>query len=131
MLPLPFLRIAILTLYYVLLSLHCVDDFASYSQRKQVHQEGNLSHQLLTYKLTNLPTYAQYHVFFLFFFKLIYLFLAALGLPCCVRAFSSCGEQGLLFIAVRRLLLLRSSGSTRTGFSSCGTQASVVVARGL
>ena len=34
----------------------------------------------------------------------MYLFLAALGICCCVRAFSSCGEQGLLFIAVRGLL---------------------------
>ena len=32
-------------------------------------------------------------------------FLAALGLRCCARAFSSCGEQGLLFVAVRRLLI--------------------------
>ena len=30
--------------------------------------------------------------------------LAVLGLRCCARAFSSCGEQGLLFIAVRGLL---------------------------
>ena len=31
-------------------------------------------------------------------------FLAALGLRCCVRAFSSCSEWGLLFIVVRGLL---------------------------
>ena len=36
--------------------------------------------------------------FFKNFFK--NLFLAALGLRCCVWAFSSCGERGLLFIAV-------------------------------
>ena len=30
--------------------------------------------------------------------------MAALGLRCCARAFSSCGEQGLLFVAVRGLL---------------------------
>ena len=46
--------------------------------------------------------------FFLFFcFNLIlfiYLFLAALGLCCCVQAFSSCSERGLLFIAERGLL---------------------------
>ena len=29
----------------------------------------------------------------------IYLFLAVLGLCCCVQAFSSCGEWGLLFVA--------------------------------
>ena len=28
-----------------------------------------------------------------------------LGLCCCVRAFSSCGELGLLFVAVRGLLV--------------------------
>ena len=33
----------------------------------------------------------------------IYLFLAALGLRCCT--FSSCGERGLLFVAVRGLLI--------------------------
>ena len=47
---------------------------------------------------------------YLFIFKIfIYLFLAALGLCCCTRAFSSCGEQGLLFVAVRRLLIVVAS----------------------
>ena len=48
------------------------------------------------------------HVLPFFFFKFIYfiyLFLAALGLRCCAWAFSSCGEQGLLFVAVRGLLI--------------------------
>ena len=39
----------------------------------------------------------------------IYLFMAALGLRCCARAFSSCGERGLLFIAVRGLLIVVAS----------------------
>ena len=38
------------------------------------------------------------------FLKIYYLFLVALGLCCCARAFSSCGKQGLLFVVVRRLL---------------------------
>ena len=42
-------------------------------------------------------------------FLKIYLFLAALGLHCCTRAFSSCSEQGLLFIAVRGLLIAVAS----------------------
>ena len=46
---------------------------------------------------------------FIYFYKFIYLFLAALGLRCCVRAFSSCGERGLLFVAVRRLLIAVAS----------------------
>ena len=39
----------------------------------------------------------------------IYLFLAALGLHCCARAFSSCGERGLLLVAVRGLLIAVAS----------------------
>ena len=39
----------------------------------------------------------------------IYLFLAALGLRCCARAFSSCGEWGLLFVVVCRLLIAVAS----------------------
>ena len=39
----------------------------------------------------------------------IYLFLAALGPRCCARAFSSCGEPGLLFVALRRLLIVVAS----------------------
>ena len=37
------------------------------------------------------------------------LFLAALGLCCCARALSSCGERGLLFVAVRGLLIAAAS----------------------
>ena len=62
-----------------------------------------------------------------FFFK-IYLFLAALGLRCCTRAFSSCGERGLLFVVVRGLLIAVAS---RCGARALGARASVVVARGL
>ena len=40
-----------------------------------------------------------------FFKNLFYLFLAALGLRCCVLAFSSCSEWGLFFVAVRGLLI--------------------------
>ena len=51
-----------------------------------------------------------------FFFFLSYLFLAALGLCCCVRAFSSCGEQGLLLVAVRGLLIAVASLVVEHGF---------------
>ena len=43
------------------------------------------------------------------FIYFIYLFLAALGLRCYTRAFSSCGERGLLFIAVCGLLIAVAS----------------------
>ena len=44
-------------------------------------------------------------------YLLTYLFLAALGLCCCARAFSSFsrGERGLLFVAVRGLLIAVAS----------------------
>ena len=35
--------------------------------------------------------------------------MAALGLRCCARAFSSCGERGLLFVVVRGLLIAVAS----------------------
>ena len=55
-------------------------------------------------------------VFLINLFIYIYLLLlAVLGLHCCAQAFSSCGEQGLPFIAVRRLLLLWSTGSRARG----------------
>ena len=56
--------------------------------------------------------FLQYPLIILFFFLiiyLIYLFLAVLGLRCCTRAFSSCGEQGLLFVEVHRLLIAVAS----------------------
>ena len=66
------------------------------------------------------------------FFKLIYfifnLFLAPLGLHCCMWAFSSCGERGLLFIQVHGLLIAVASlvlehGLQVHGLHSCGTWA--------
>ena len=43
-----------------------------------------------------------------FFLKFI-LFLAELGLCCCVQAFSNCSKRGLLFVAVHRLLIVVAS----------------------
>ena len=62
------------------------------------------------------------------FIYLIYLFLAALDLCCCAWAFSSCGERGLLFIAVRGLLIAVASLAVEHVLQ--GARASVVVARG-
>ena len=60
---------------------------------------------------------------FFFFFINLFLFLAALGLRCCARAFSSCGEQGLLFVAVRGHLIAVASLVAERGLSSCGARA--------
>ena len=62
--------------------------------------------------------------------------MAALGLHCCARAFSSCGEWGLLFVAVRRLLIAVASLVVEHGLQARRLQqlwhvGSVVVARGL
>ena len=46
---------------------------------------------------------------FLKFILFIYLFLTVLGLRCYAWAFSSCGEQGLLFVAVCGLLIAVAS----------------------
>ena len=48
--------------------------------------------------------------------KIIYLFLAVLGLRCCVRTFSSCGEWGLLFVVAHGLLTAVASLVTEHGF---------------
>ena len=44
-----------------------------------------------------------------------FFFLAALGLRCCARAFSSCGERVLLFVAVRGLLIAVASLAAEHG----------------
>ena len=66
--------------------------------------------------------------FFFFFNLFIYLFVDVLGLSFCARAFSSCGERGPLFIAVRGPLTIAASLvaehklQTRR-LSSCGSRA--------
>ena len=69
--------------------------------------------------------------FFFFLILFIYLFMAVLGLRFCVRAFSSCGEQGPLFVAVRGPLTIVASPvaehrlQTRR-LSSCGSRAQLL-----
>ena len=48
-------------------------------------------------------------IFLIYINLFIYLFLAVLGLHCCMQVFSSCNEQGLLFVAVRRFLIVVAS----------------------
>ena len=62
---------------------------------------------------------------------LIYLFLALLGLRFSARAFSSCGEWGPLFIAVRGPLTVAASPVAehrlqKRRLSSCGSQAQLL-----
>ena len=62
--------------------------------------------------------------FFNLFFKMYftYLFLAVLGLRCCMQAFSSCSEQGLLLVVVRRLLVAMASLVVDHGLWARGLQ---------
>ena len=55
------------------------------------------------------PGSPRYTFFLNKFIYFIYLLLAALVLCCCARAFSSCGERGLLFVAVHGLLIAVAS----------------------
>ena len=61
------------------------------------------------------------------FKKLINLFLAALGLRCCVQVFSSCGERashcGGFSCCGARTLGARASVVAACGLSSCGSRA--------
>ena len=74
------------------------------------------------------PAY-QLCIFFLYIYLFYYfILLTALGLRCCARAFSSCGERGLLFVVVLGLLIAVASlvaehGLQVHGFSSCGSWA--------
>ena len=73
--------------------------------------------------------------FYLFIYVCMCLFLAALGLCCYKRAFSSWGEQGLLSSCSAWVSLCggfsccRAQAPGRAGFSSCGTQ--VYLPRGM
>ena len=59
---------------------------------------------------------------FICLFYFILIFLSVLGLRCCTRAFSSCGEQGLLFVALRGLLIVVASLVAEHGLQAQGLQ---------
>ena len=73
---------------------------------------------------------------FLFFFKVIqflfiYLFMAVLGPRFCVRAFTSCGKWGPLFIAVRGPFIIAASPVAEhrlqmRRLSNCGSRAQLL-----
>ena len=70
-------------------------------------------------------------VFFFLSYLFIYLFLAVLGLRFCVRAFSSCGKRGPLFIAVHGPLTIAASLVAEhrlqmRRLSNCGSRAQLL-----
>ena len=71
------------------------------------------------------------HFFKKKFYLFIYLFLAVLGLRFCARAFSSCGKQGPLFIAVHGPLTIVASLVVEHKLqthrlSNCGSRAQLL-----
>ena len=59
--------------------------------------------------VSSFEEYRKRLLFFIFITLFIYLFMAVLGPCCCARAFSSCGEQEPLFVAVCGLLIAVAS----------------------
>ena len=82
-----------------------------YFSKGHLHPDESSNVILFIYLLEGFLLFIYLFIIYLF----IYLFMAVLGLRFCARAFSSCGERGPLFIAVRGPLLLRSTGSRCTG----------------
>ena len=77
-------------------------------------------HVFVQCSLAKLSSSCSFCFDFYLFFK-IYLFMAVLGLHCCMPAFSSCSEQGCSLrctgISLWWFLLSRSTGPRLTGFS--------------
>ena len=90
----------------------------------KLNDPRNQGRNCVFYALDSEVTHYRFHCIFifLFIFLKIYLFLAALGLCCCARAFSNCGEQGLLFAVVRELLIVVASLVAEHGLKACGLQ---------
>ena len=97
---------------------------------------GNLSAGCISWEegesssfVTSWLHFILFHLFIFLINLFIYLYLAVLGLRCCVQAFSSCGEWGAT-------LRCSARASYCHGFCCCrapalGARASVVVARRL
>ena len=79
-------------------------------RERQRDRERDVGRKLLLLFFLNFILFAlPFHLFLNKFIYFIQLFMAVLGLQYCARAFSSCGERGLLFIAVRGLLIAVAS----------------------
>ena len=65
----------------------------------QVLFSGKWCYDVVKHKMSGVP----------FCFSGFFFFLAVLGLHCCVWAFSSCSERGLLLVAVHGLLIAVAS----------------------
>ena len=90
--------------------------------------------KFISWTVTSFTLFFFFFKFYLFiYFWLHWVFTAAreLSLVAPSRGYSSLWCAGFMGFSLWWLLLLRGMGSRRTGFSSCGMRASVVVAHGL
>ena len=91
------------------------------------HNNPCIIFQYIIYHLTNseLNSTSLWYRTFTALFLIINLFILfiyfwlRLGLQCCMRAFSSCGERGPLFLAVHVLLIAVASLVAERGLSAC------------
>ena len=84
--------------------------------------------RLIFFKMLIFSFFLNVSLIYLF---ILYLFLAVLGLRFCARAFSSCGEQGPLLIAVGGPLTFAASLAAEhrlqtRRLSSCGSRAQLL-----
>ena len=93
--------------------------------------EENLGGRSSIKVLAALPTDDLWGLLFLFNVVLfiVFVFLAVLGLWCCASAFSSCGEWGLLFVVMHRLVFVGAFFCC--GAWTLGNAVSVVMAHRL
>ena len=74
------------------------------------------NHKMISILATKSATFNHF-----LFLNIIYLFLAMLGLHCCIGFSLVEVSRGFSSVAVWRLLLLGAQALGRRGFSSCGT----------
>ena len=71
-----------------------------------LHKISSINSILELYLYQNVKSFL---IVLCFCFLFVFLFMAVLGLRCCAWAFSNCGERGLLFVVVHRLLIAVAS----------------------
>ena len=102
--------------------------------RTRLKRLSSSSSSMSIYRLKVYITVGHYLIMMYPILLVIHLFLLALGLPCCVWAFSSCNKQELLLCG-RWALGSRASVAVHTGLVAAAcklwSEGSVVVAHGL
>ena len=127
--------------FFVLLNIMSLPSRISRGQSRSLPAEASCSYMYNGQTSNPFHSDWEYIYLFIYFFNflfiiyllllLFFLFLAVLGLRFCVRAFSSYGEWGPLFIAVRGPLTIAASLAAEQRpqtlrLSSCGSRAQLL-----